>query len=354
MDRCAQCAGGGVAPNRRVRAIVIALVEGRPSSSESSAPIRPQRAAEFPLELLDPSYVAESMTDEPRVRTSMQSLVTAREQLRVNALCRLPGFFSTAGLEALQAEVRDTLLPRLQPMASLTTTDADDKLRPSSPDVTKLRTKRFLPGRAFPRTSLLRRLFESDELEALVSALMGQRMYRSIDLDRALNLSVYTSGGTFGAHFDENAAVVSLPLLTSSLGGEFQWAPFCRADQDSGVDGVAADGGVEQRELVKRIFGGRGSDASDVLRSHRVVAGELLLFNGNRSLHRVCTVGAEWKHGTPPGFVAARVMPGQMRVAALFSYSRQPNFWWSHVRQHNEELDPGYATDVLPEYLHGG
>ena len=32
---------------------------------------------------------------------------------------------------------------------------------------------------------------------------------------------------------------------------------------------------------------------------------------------------------------------------------RQPGFWWSHVegRERNEDLDPGYIGDVLPQYL---
>ena len=96
--------------------------------------------------------------------------------------------------------------------------------------------------------------------------------------------------------------------------------------------------------------GGDGSLAAEV-RTHAVVAGEMLLFNGRRSLHRVCTVGAEWRDGTVPGFHAERIVPGQLRVAALFSYSRQPGYWWEHVRGRNEDLDPGYAEGVLPQYL---
>jgi hypothetical protein len=67
-----------------------------------------------------------------------------------------------------------------------------------------------------------------------------------------------------------------------------------------------------------------GSGSSAALRTHRVVAGEMLLFNGRRSLHRVCTVGAHWRQGTEPGFVAMHIALGQWRIAALFSYSRQP------------------------------
>ena len=222
---------------------------------------------------------------------------------------------------------------------------------------------RFLPGRAFPDDSLIRQMFDSAEMEALVSALYGQRLYRSIDQDRALNLSVYRSGETFGrtgeafgAHFDENACVVSLPLLTSERGGDFQWVPFCRQGDDGEIDGHAMsnaerDAGLEH---IDRIFGdgggGGGSSAAEI-RTHRVVAGEMLLFNGRRSLHRVCTVGAEWRDGTLPGFQIERIVPGQLRVAALFSYSRQPDYWWRHVRDRNEDIDPGYADNVLPQFL---
>ena len=279
----------------------------------------------------------------------------AQHDLAESALCRLPGFFSAPGLAALVAEVRRDLLPRLQP-----TVEGDGGI--------------FLPGRAFPEHSLLRQLFDSEEMEALVSALYGQPLYRSIDLDRALNLSVYRSGDSFGAHFDENACVVSLPLLTSEHGGEFQWAPFCHQGDDRATDGhEMSDTELEAAvEVIERIFGdfpadsprppcdrrppvvggdgGDGSLAAEV-RTHNVVAGEMLLFNGRRSLHRVCTVGAEWRDGTVPGFHAERIVPGQLRVAALFSYSRQPGYWWQHARDRNEDLDPGYAEGVLPQYL---
>ena len=304
-------------------------------------------SAGAPLELLAPHYSA--LLDGGSAAAAGAALLdAARGELQSRALCRLPGFFSAAGSAALAAEVAEQLLPRLRPPGS-------------GGGVTDVR---FLPGRAFPRSSALRRLFESAEMEALVSDLMGERVYRCVDLDRSLNISVISSGGSFGAHMDENACVVSLPLLTPALGGQFQWAPFCRTDHDDSIDGEAADGGAEELELVKSIFGsggdalasvfGSGGGSGDVSRvlTHRVVAGEMLLFNGRRSLHRVCTVGADWPEGTEPGFATpTRVAPDQLRVAALFSYSRQPDYWWSHVDKSFEDPDHGYSADVLPQYL---
>ena len=50
--------------------------------------------------------------------------------------------------------------------------------------------------------------------------------------------------------------------------------------------------------------------------------------------------------GLRPASLQRELLRGQLRVAALFSHSRQPGCWWEHVRRRNEDPDPAYVDDV--------
>jgi hypothetical protein len=139
--------------------------------------------------------------------------------------------------------------------------------------------------------SPIRSLFEWDGMTAFLSAVLGYRVHACADPLIGLMISAMTAGGEQGWHFDDNEFVVSLLLQKPAVGGEFEYVPMIRSDQDPGTD------------RIRRVFQG----TSDKVRTAPLTPGALALFRGTRSLHRV-----------------SPVVEGPTRLIALLSYDRQP------------------------------
>ena len=148
----------------------------------------------------------------------------------------------------------------------------------------------------FPRDSLLRRLYESDELLQFLGRILGREpLYRYADPIGALNLAVMVEGDVLDWHFDQTDFVVSLAIQSSERGGDFENAALVRSTDDEHYDDVA--------EIL------RGNSAA----RERVVVepmtpGTLMLFEGRHSLHRVTPV-----EGARPRYVG------------LFGYDTKPD-----------------------------
>nr|AGC71294.1 hypothetical protein [uncultured bacterium A1Q1_fos_515] len=138
----------------------------------------------------------------------------------------------------------------------------------------------------FPDGSLLRALYEWDDLLRFVAAVLGvDELHRYADPFGALNLAVMREGDVLGWHFDMTDFVVSIAVQSSTRGGDFLNAKQIRTVDDerfADVASVLADGA-----------------ASPLVRLEPMMPGTLMLFNGRRSLHQVSEVG-----GDVPRYVA--------------------------------------------------
>jgi hypothetical protein len=148
----------------------------------------------------------------------------------------------------------------------------------------------------FPRDSLVRRLYESDELLQFLGRILGREpLYRYADPIGALNLAVMVEGDVLDWHFDQTDFVVSLAIQSSERGGDFENAALVRETDDEHYDDVAAilrdDGTARQRVVVEPM-----------------TPGTLMLFEGRHSLHRVTPV-----QGNRPRYVG------------LFGYDTKPD-----------------------------
>jgi len=144
-----------------------------------------------------------------------------------------------------------------------------------------------------PRTSLVRRLFESDALLELVGELLGRSpLFRYADPIGALNVAVNVEGDELGWHYDQTDFVVSLAIQSSEGGGDFENVAHLRSADDEHYDQVARILAGEDRERVV---------------VEPMTPGTLMLFEGRRSLHRVTPVT-----GRRPRYVA------------LFGYDTKP------------------------------
>jgi len=120
---------------------------------------------------------------------------------------------------------------------------------------------------------------------------LSYRVYRCAEPLIALMISAMPPGGEQGWHFDDNEFVVSLLLQKPAVGGEFEYTPLIRSEQDPAND------------RIRDVFQGVG----DVVRVAPLEPGTLALFRGTRSLHRV-----------------SPVVEGPTRLIALLSFDRDP------------------------------
>lgn len=146
----------------------------------------------------------------------------------------------------------------------------------------------------FGKTSSVRRLYFWECLTEFVRRCLGyDSLYCMGCPHLSLELKVMHPGDTLPWHFDTNDGVVSLLLQKADKGGEFEYAPYVRSEDD------------ENYPEVVRVIDGR----STRVRSVETAPGSLILFKGRRCIHRVTPIG----DSTKP------------RLILLLSYDRTPD-----------------------------
>lgn len=142
-------------------------------------------------------------------------------------------------------------------------------------------------------------------LEFLAAALGLDRVYPFTDPYQRINIVSIVAGNEHAWHYDLSDFVVTVLLQAPEAGGEFEFAPFIRGDVIPGVVG-GRDGRVwhERYGEVERLFAGEWPG----VRTLDLEPGALVLFNGERSLHRV-----------------RRVEGSRPRMVAVLSYDHEPD-----------------------------
>lgn len=242
--------------------------------------------ARYPIDRLD------SQAGTDLIKRCHQSLAT-------DALCALPGFIRAEAIETLRKEVEPLLNDVVwhDDQFGFAYDDwEDDDFPPRHPRRRRFRSlyKRVL-NYAIPNDALFRRLYLSNILIEFVRRVFGAAsMYPSQCPHLSLTLKVEDEGDTDAWHYDSNDGVVSLLLQQPDAGGEFEYAPYIRSEQDECYDQVAAmldnPGALAKRPLM--------------------APGTFVFFNGKLSLHRVRPVGRTAKP----------------RVIGLLSYDRRPDY----------------------------
>jgi hypothetical protein len=123
--------------------------------------------------------------------------------------------------------------------------------------------------------SIFRTLYEWEPLTTFVCEATSKRLYRSADPIACAPISVMTAGQKFPWHYDENDVTLTLMLQPAASGGVFEFCPALRTATD------------ERPAVVSAVLDG---DRTHV-RASLLGAGELQLFHGQHSLHRVTAVG---------------------------------------------------------------
>ncbi|HEX2312297.1 MAG TPA: arpA protein [Thermomonospora sp.] len=178
----------------------------------------------------------------------------------------------------------------------------------------------FRRGNAFvardqiPEDHLIHRLYTSEPFQRFVADCFGlPRLHELADPLSGLCLNVVNPGMEHPWHFDTNEFTVSMLTQEPESGGVFEYCPNIRSARSENF----AD--------VRAVITGRGDR---LVRRLSLRPGDLQLFKGRYSLHRVSPVGG-----------------GTARHSAIFAYSERPGVIGSVARTRQ------LFGRVLPEHL---
>ena len=154
------------------------------------------------------------------------------------------------------------------------------------------RSNAFVPADNFGSESILRAIFDWPAFSPFVKEVLGEENffpYADPLADVTVNLA--EEGGGFPWHFDTNNYTVTLAIQNAEHGGDFEYSPMVRSLTD------------ENYEVVEKVLDGD----KDLIRTLKLEPGDLQIFKGRYSLHRVAPLAGLRK-----------------RYVAIFSYVAEP------------------------------
>ncbi|MEO9876299.1 MAG: hypothetical protein ABJM26_02945 [Anderseniella sp.] len=154
------------------------------------------------------------------------------------------------------------------------------------------RSNSFVPADNFGPESSIRSIYEWPVFSAFVQQALGEdRFFRYADPLADVIINVAEEGAGFPWHFDTNNFTVTLAIQNAEQGGEFEYCPNLRSPDDENYPGVEA------------VLDERSPEVKTLV----LEPGDLQIFKGRYSLHRVCPLS-----GT------------RRRYVAIYSFVEQP------------------------------
>ena len=192
-------------------------------------------------------------------------------------LCALPEFVIPGALQLLASEAndfsQDAFFCRNTHNAYLTSDDQNLDAK----DVRRRQEETYVGSVAYdliPETAALRELYLWNPLKNFIAFVLGKKkLHRFSDTLGACSINVFVDGGEHGWHFDESEFTVTLMLQPPISGGLFEYVPMIRGHGDEHAIVQQTLDGQRQR-VVQLPF----------------TAGTLLIFGGQKTLHRVTKV----------------------------------------------------------------
>lgn len=229
-------------------------------------------------------------------------LAQVRADLAHDGCAVIKGFLTPEGIAALAAEA-ESVADKAHRSFSRTNayfTPDDPNLPPDDPRRQFFeRSNAFIPADNFATEGPLRRVHDFDGFDRFIQdCLQEERFFRYADPLADVIVNMAEEGNGFPWHFDTNNFTVTLAIQNATGGGAFEYAPMIRQ-------------GGENFDKVAQVLSGR----SDKVRVLNLEPGDLQLFRGRYSLHRVAPL-----HGP------------RRRYVAIFSYVEEPDMVGSVAR----------------------
>jgi hypothetical protein len=254
---------------------------------------------------------------EPENPLWKQAITSIKHDLDSLGCCVLPGFIRAELLEVLQQESA-----QLSPAAyykpetvNAYNTDVTQPLPEGHPGRIHMeRGNAFVPRDCIPDGSLIHQLYVSPVFKAFIAECFElEHIHELADPLAALCLNVLPPGREHPWHFDTNEFTVSLLTQEQQSGGLFEYCANIRSS------------GAENFDQVHAVLEGQGDPW---IRRLWLRPGDLQLFKGRFSLHRVSPVTGE-----------------RARHTAIFAYTERPGVIGSLSR--TQQL----FGRVLPQHL---
>jgi hypothetical protein len=225
-------------------------------------------------------------------------IAEARDSLATDGCCVLPGFIKREVLAELAAESSD-LASHAHFAGSRATVYGKnpDETQPAGHALREEvhRDNGFVAGDNIGATTHIRQLYHATSFRNFVGACVSfDEIHEFADPLAQLVVNVVRPGKGHGWHFDSNEFIVTLVTQPPEAGGRFEYCPQIRTPQQ------------ENHESVSEVLAGD----SDLVKGLDLRAGDLQIFFGKLSLHRV----------TP-------VEGGLDRHTVIFAYARQANLY---------------------------
>lgn len=221
----------------------------------------------------------------------------ARTELRAEGCAVIPGLVRSEGLAELRSEIlaaKDQTHFSTQVMNPYFHFHHNEEFPERHPMNTFLeRSSGFIPGDAWTEECAMETVFRADAVTSFIAECLEiDELHCYADPLAGLTANILDPGQQFTWHFDTNDFAVTVLVDEADEGGLFEYVPAIRSDGDEGFDAIQAV-----------LEGGR-----DGVRTLDLRAGDLQIFRGRYSLHRVSRVPA----GSAP------------RHAAIYAYTAEP------------------------------
>ena len=154
------------------------------------------------------------------------------------------------------------------------------------------RSNAFVPADNFGSESILRTIFDWPAFAPFIKEVLGEeKFFPYADPLADVTVNLAEEGGGFPWHFDTNNYTVTLAIQNAEHGGDFEYSPMVRSLTD------------ENYEVVEKVLDGDKT----LIRTLKLEPGDLQIFKGRYSLHRVAPLSGARK-----------------RYVAIFSYVAEP------------------------------
>ncbi|MBS9718993.1 2OG-Fe(II) oxygenase [Pseudohalocynthiibacter aestuariivivens] len=205
----------------------------------------------------------------------------SREQLDRDQYCSLPGFLTDAAIKEAAAEIA-SLKAQANPANSKRNCylqrQGDPSLPPDHPrNIMHHASYRMIAADLLPAISHLKTLYFWEPFQKMVAGIVGEEtLYPNEDPLQPVNVICYAERDQSAWHYDStNAFTMTLMLQAAEAGGDFEMAPNTRVKP-----------GDEDIPYMREVLTGQ----SDQVKSVGRAPGELTIFRGCNSLHRVSPV----------------------------------------------------------------
>jgi hypothetical protein len=235
--------------------------------------------------------------DDPTSPRYREVVAGARAQLAEDGCAVIPDLLRPTAVATIAAEIRARVHLAHFSTSSMnpyfhTTPDPAYPARHPVNTFTE-RSSGFVPGDAWDSSLAIDAIFRSEDLTRLLrECLETEEVHCYADPLAGLTANVLDPGQQFAWHFDTNEFAVTALIEEADEGGRFEYVPATRTPDD------------ESFERIQRVLEG---DRAGV-KTLDLRAGDLQIFRGRHSLHRVTRVPA---HSRP-------------RYAAIFAYTAEP------------------------------